>query len=477
MGKEIISHGQSYIPQPNSSSSNKKAELPNVVSEEDQKIQEHSSKISENQGPLETGMAKRQVEPRPSTSQQQSAARAKIEELMKETVDHSEYTQDPFFIKELKTNIDVYEKELRKEGLFRWIQHVISKILTGHGKDSTTERAIKYCNATMMTPEQKIVEDSLKSPMNVDSFRYTDHKGRNFVFSGQIQDGQLFQGKLIEKLGDKKENTYEGNFRNNKLDGKGTFTDSQGTIYDGTFENNQLNGDGTIKYPDKTIYVGTCKQNKPHGQGKIKYEDGSTYEGEFRNGEPNGMGKMVYEDGTIYAGNFKNGKPHGTGKITYPSMGTFKGTFINGEAIRRPIYKNLDSKHSGKGKIIKMNGTVYEGTFVNGKLEGQGKTTTINGTICEGTFKNNMPIEGTLKYEDGDVFEGTFNDDGPWKGTLTYHNQVRYEGLFEDTEPNGQGKMTFPNGDVFEGEFVDGEFISGTITDKDGTKPFIKAVK
>lgn len=44
---------------------------------------------------------------------------------------------------------------------------------------------------------------------------------------------------------------------------------SNGTFFEGEFKNNKLNGQGKITYNNGTVYEGEFKDNKFNGQGKI----------------------------------------------------------------------------------------------------------------------------------------------------------------------------------------------------------------
>jgi hypothetical protein len=96
---------------------------------------------------------------------------------------------------------------------------------------------------------------------------------------------------------------YIGEVKNGKRHAYGVFTTIDGMTYEGDFEDDKSNGKGTLTY-----------------QG-----GGATYTGEFKDNKPNGKGtyKTTLES---YIGEFKNGKYHGTG--------TLKGKFKDGEFVK-----------------------------------------------------------------------------------------------------------------------------------------------
>ena len=176
----------------------------------------------------------------------------------------------------------------------------------------------------------------------------------------------------------------------------------------------------------------------------------------------------------------KNGKLHGTGKKTYADGTIYEGVFQNGY---------LD----GSGKVIRQNCT-EEGTFFKDQLHGRGKITYSDGVVEEGDYENGIFTKGFITYPNQKVFEGELKQGvlcGKWieNGIVTV---PQLEGL-KDALISGDGKLkvTLPSGTVAEGEFKDwklhhgkkthhsgnieeGEFdgtdlIEGTLTQKDGT--------
>ena len=81
---------------------------------------------------------------------------------------------------------------------------------------------------------------------------------------------------------------YDGEVRNGKRHGHGTYT----------FGSGEKSGD---------IYYGEWKDGKYHGQGIFSFRDGQKYFGEFKDGLPNGQGTLTTPDGSAYVGEWKDG--------------------------------------------------------------------------------------------------------------------------------------------------------------------------
>jgi hypothetical protein len=54
-------------------------------------------------------------------------------------------------------------------------------------------------------------------------------------------------------------------------------------------------------------YEGELKDNKPHGYGTYTWSNGTKYEGQYKFGEITGKGTKTYPDGSKFAGFWKDG--------------------------------------------------------------------------------------------------------------------------------------------------------------------------
>jgi hypothetical protein len=121
--------------------------------------------------------------------------------------------------------------------------------------------------------------------------------------------------------------------------------------YDGSWKNGKMEGYGTYLFADNTTYEGRFSQNRPHGYGKAYYKHGQEYKGEYEHGSYSGRGSYQSPDGIKYEGVFFQGLRSGFGKLVYPSGMMYEGEF-------------LDGKPHGKGKMYsKLTGWAWEGQF------------------------------------------------------------------------------------------------------------------
>lgn len=125
--------------------------------------------------------------------------------------------------------------------------------------------------------------------------------------------------------------------------------------YTGNRENGKKSGTGTFKWNDGTVYEGEWKEDKINGKGKLTIPDKGTYEGYFENGQKQGQGKYNFQNGDIYEGNFSQDKMSGQGKYTFSNGDTYYGEF-------------LDNQFNGQGTYT-INGKSYTGTWKNNEYK------------------------------------------------------------------------------------------------------------
>ena len=207
-------------------------------------------------------------------------------------------------------------------------------------------------------------------------------KKDNSIYKGSWN----FQGKK-EGFGiflDSKGNKYIGEWKEDKIKGKGRIISINGDYYEGFFNDGIIEGYGM--HYSKTNgykYYGEFKNNKFHGKGKLVYEDKTSYEGLFFEGYKNGEGKLIFKDGSFYEGNFEKNNFNGKGKFNFIDGRSYTGDWSN---------NSMD----GKGVFNWGNECKYKGEYKNNKREGNG-VYSFGCNLYDGYWLNNMPHgEGTL---------------------------------------------------------------------------------
>ena len=102
------------------------------------------------------------------------------------------------------------------------------------------------------------------------------------------------------------------------------FTDEKGSGgYIGDLVNGKREGRGVMKWPNyknrmgklcgEVIYDGEWKNDKMSGRGKIKFKQGHIYEGDWRNNTMHGIGKYSAANGDVYVGQWYLNNKEGEG--------------------------------------------------------------------------------------------------------------------------------------------------------------------
>lgn len=240
------------------------------------------------------------------------------------------------------------------------------------------------------------------------------------VWKGYFEDDKLHgEGKQdLSKCTDK-ENTVlirEGCFVAGLLQGQGRKAFKSNETHEGRFDQGKL-VEGKIKDSTGKTFEGQFVELKLQGKGRIDYPETSNFlfeEGEFEADLLQGKGKKVFRNGDVHEGTFEKGwlikgtKEFSTGKVKI-CTGTFdKGKFVEGTKEFRgdngQVHKGTFKEGNlSEGTITYPNGNFYQGTFDEKfNLQGQG-TKVVNGVKYAGTFKDDQFIRGTKTDKDGNI--------------------------------------------------------------------------
>lgn len=256
-----------------------------------------------------------------------------------------------------------------------------------------------------------------------------------------------------------KDEKYDGEWKDGKINGHGIYTWADGRVYDGMWKDGKCNGRGVQTWASGEKYDGEFKDDKKHGQGTHTWADGAKYVGQYEDDERNGKGVYHSANGVIWDGEFKNGTLNGTATMTRLAR-TRKGksTTYVGE------WK--DGRMDGYGVMTYGDGDKYKGQWKDGLYHGEGIFTSSDGYIYEGRWENDKRNgKGVLTMTDGRKYDGEWKDgmrDG--HGVYTFPNGVYYDGEWENGKKHGQGTCYKPGVIKHEGTWNKGEFCYGKIT-------------
>ena len=86
--------------------------------------------------------------------------------------------------------------------------------------------------------------------------------------------------------------SYDGEWNQDVMEGRGVFSYASGAVYDGEWKDNAYNGTGTYTWPNGTKYVGQWGNNAMHGKGTYTDTEGRQWTGDFYNNAGPGL-KMI----------------------------------------------------------------------------------------------------------------------------------------------------------------------------------------
>ena len=179
------------------------------------------------------------------------------------------------------------------------------------------EAIIRYQNGTIYVGN---MIDGQRS-----GFGYRSYNESELFYVGEYsKDKKEGKGKIWDAK--KQMWVFDGMWSNDLKNGFGVLKKSFAT-YEGNFVDDKMDGKGKMSWANGDVYEGEFKQDMKHGMGRIRYKLGDFYEGQFFEGKMDGTGTYIWENGMKYRGTFKQGILSGEGRIEYPKVvsGSYTG--------------------------------------------------------------------------------------------------------------------------------------------------------
>ena len=147
------------------------------------------------------------------------------------------------------------------------------------------------------------------------------------VMCGDAWKKKGYHGPVICNYADGAE--YQGEWKDGKRHGIGTYISPTGTRYEGEWENDGASGHGVCHYADGMKYDGQFENGERHGKGVLISPEGDRYEGQFKYDLVNGEGIYIWGDGVRSEGEFRDGKPWNV--VGYDEYGEICGLLVDGK--------------------------------------------------------------------------------------------------------------------------------------------------
>ena len=128
-------------------------------------------------------------------------------------------------------------------------------------------------------------------------------------------------------------------------------------LYEGGFKGEKRDGRGTMYFSDCSIYVGGWKNNIKHGNGRLLTPKGEDYQGEWVKNLRHGWGSMRFQNGDFYRGQWEDGKMKGRGIMERANGIKQDGDWHDNEFVadnNKDQFKRMKSKKSVKKKQSKL---------------------------------------------------------------------------------------------------------------------------
>ena len=109
---------------------------------------------------------------------------------------------------------------------------------------------------------------------------------------------------------------YVGDWVAAKKQGQGELYYANGDMFRGEWVQDRASGNGVLMYANNNRYEGQWMDDRRHGQGTFYHADGSRYEGEWATGRKEGKGTLFFANGDTFTGFWSEGAISGQGILS-----------------------------------------------------------------------------------------------------------------------------------------------------------------
>src|SRR6187399_177901 len=297
----------------------------------------------------------------------------------------------------------------------------------------------------------------------------------SITYIGEIKDGKP-SGMGVAKYKSGNAIRYVGGFLNGMYNGRGTMFFKEGAFLTGEWKNGKLNGKGSFLTETGILYIGGFVNGVKQGKGILFYKDNGMIMGNFSNDKLNGRGIQIFADGSVVSDvNYKDDKRNGMGyQYEIKSKKLYEGEWSDDKWVQSgtpsfPSFLKSSSfiaeatdDHILAGPTNKDNFLIDSSYYYDLK-----KSKRYFGYYVAGKLKNGVIIGDSTR------FWGPLNE----KGASGYcygfkYNKYYSEGNYENDFLNGSQilDIDLSKQTAYYGGAVNGEFTGKTFFfNKEGT--------
>jgi hypothetical protein len=166
------------------------------------------------------------------------------------------------------------------------------------------------------------------------------------------------------------------------------------------------------------------------------------YKGGYKDYAFHGYGILIKNDGSLFEGLWEMGTLNGFCRIISENGDYYQGYVKNGIPEGQGTYRN--------------NNIIYTGQWTDGKMNGIGTEVLEDGSTYTGSFKYGVKNgKGKFTWPDGSYYEGDIKENNfEGLGLYVWADGRKYEGEWYKNEFSGKGEYIYRDKSIYEGDFI-----------------------
>lgn len=218
----------------------------------------------------------------------------------------------------------------------------------------------------------------------------------------------------------------------------------------------------TVKMQNGSFYEGqwdlACEQ--PEGFGTMVHSDQSKYIGFFKDGRKCGRGRLLKIDGDLYEGDFKSDLYNGQGLLIKPCNSYPENLLQDQNIFLSNWERNIFLKYSEaiKPQIYYRQKSKQKPKENKQKGQSEGAIEWQGYVIYSGIFwKGTKHGNGKTYFNDGSYYDGEFSTNMmEGQGKFVWADGKNYIGFWKAGRLHGEGVYTWPDGREYRGCYANG---------------------